>query len=248
MVQPFRLAFLVVFGAFLGCTPPAENLLKKGSSDLGSGITSASSVDVRGELRAQGSSLDTQTRIIVESYGSTIKTYAKKYGFDWRLILAVMKQESGFIPQAESERGASGLMQMMPYTSEEVGKVLEIEDMAHPMNNIRGGIFYLSKLYDFFEGADEPDRIRLTLAAYNAGPARVYDAQDVAAYFRDNPRKWQSVKDALPLLSKRYYTLHRNVWADERPRAGWFGESRQTIAYVDKVMGYYEDYRLALNQ
>lgn len=248
MVQPFRLAFLVVFGAFLGCTPPAENLLKKGSADLGSGITSASSVDVRGELRAQGSSLDAHTRIIMESYGSTIKMYAKKYGFDWRLILAVMKQESGFIPQAESERGASGLMQMMPYTSEEVGKVLEIEDMAHPMNNIRGGIFYLSKLYDFFEGADEPDRIRLTLAAYNAGPARVYDAQDVAAYFRDNPRKWQSVKDALPLLSKRYYTLHRNVWADERPRAGWFGESRQTIAYVDKVMGYYEDYRLALNQ
>jgi membrane-bound lytic murein transglycosylase F len=246
MVSPGKLAFLFVLGAFLGCTPPAENLLKKGSADLRSANESASPVDLRSE---QGvSSLDAQSRIIMESYGSTIRTYARKYGFDWRLILALMKQESRFIPQAESERGASGLMQMMPDTRDEVGKVLEIEDMAHPMNNIRGGIYYLSKLYDFFEGASEADRIRLTLAAYNAGPARVYDAQEVAAYFRDNPRKWQSVKDALPLLSKRYYTLHRNIWTDQRPRAGWFGESRQTIAYVDKVMGYYEEYRLVLNQ
>jgi membrane-bound lytic murein transglycosylase MltF len=248
MVLPVRLAFLIVLGALLGCTPPAENLLKKGSADLGSGTTNASTVDLRGERETGTSPLDAQSRIIMESYGSTIKTYARQYGFDWRLILALMKQESRFIPHAESERGASGLMQMMPYTREEVGKVLEIEDMAHPMNNIRGGIFYLSKLYDFFEGADEADRIRLTLAAYNAGPARIYDAQDIAAYFQDNPRKWQSVKDALPLLSKRYYTLHRNVWAGERPRAGWFGESRQTIAYVNRVMGYYEEYRLALNQ
>jgi membrane-bound lytic murein transglycosylase MltF len=246
MVPPVKWAFLFVLGAFLGCTPPAENLLKKGSADLRSENTSASLADLRNEQRL--SSLDAQSRIIMESYGATIKMYAKKYGFDWRLILALMKQESRFLPQAESERGASGLMQMMPYTREEVGKVLDIQDMAHPMNNIRGGIYYLSKLYDFFEGADEADRIRLTLAAYNAGPARVYDAQDVAAYFRDNPRRWQSVKDALPLLSKRYYTLHRNIWTDQRPRAGWFGESRQTIAYVDKVMGYYEDYRLAVNQ
>jgi membrane-bound lytic murein transglycosylase MltF len=248
MGLPGKMAFLLIIGALLGCTPPAENLLKKGSAGLGSDNLNASFADLRREPATDLSRLDTQSRIIMESYGSTIKSYARKYGFDWRLILALMKQESGFIPQAESERGASGLMQMMPYTREEVGKVLEIEDMAHPMNNIRGGIFYLSKLYDIFEGADEGDRIRLTLAAYNAGPARIYDAQDVAAYFRDNPRRWQSVRDALPLLSKRYYTLHRNVWADEHPRAGCFGEARQTIAYVNKVMDYYEGYRQAMIQ
>lgn len=247
MVSPVKMAFLIILGAFLGCTPPVDDLLKKGSSDLSSGGHAASSVDRGWDGSAGLPRLDSQTRMILESYGSTIRTYAGKYGFDWRLVLAVMRQESGFIPHAESERGASGLMQMMPYTSEEVGRVLQIEDMAHPQNNIRGGIFYLQKLYGFFEGADEPDRIRLALAAYNAGPARVYDAQDVAAYFRDNPRKWQSVKDALPLLSKRYYTLHRNVWADERPRAGWFGESRQTIAYVEKVMQYYEEYRVTFS-
>ncbi len=212
-----------------------------------SDMMSPSSVDDRSQVSASEPSLDPHTRIILESYGSTIKAYARKYGFDWRLILALMKQESGFIPQAESEKGASGLMQMMPYTSEEVGRVLNMEDMAHPRDNIRGGIFYLSKLYGLFEGADEPDRIRLTLAAYNAGVGRVYDAQDVAAYLHDNPRQWRSVRDALPLLSKRYYTLHMNVWPQDHPRSGWFGESRQTIAYVDKVMDYYEEYRQVLN-
>lgn len=192
--------------------------------------------------------IDLPTRKILESYGSTIKNYSKEYGLDWRLILAVMKQESRFSAEAESERGASGLMQIMPQTGEEVGRNLAIEDMAHPMNNIRGGIFYLSKLYDMFDGASDEDRVRLTLAAYNAGIGRIYDAQDLAAYLQDNPRRWQSVRDALPLLSKRYYTLHKRVWNQEKPRtAGWFGSSRQTLAYVDKVMGYYDEYKLALN-
>ena len=247
MAKPILTAFLVVLGGIWGCTPPAENLLKKNSDGLESSAMSSSPVEVRMSMEGQVPPVDPHTRIILESYGTTIKTYARKYGFDWRLILAVMKQESGFFPRAESEKGASGLMQMMPFTSEEVGRELEIEDMAHPMNNIRGGIFYLSRLYGLFEGTRENDRIRLALAAYNAGIGRVYDAQEMAAYFHDNPREWRSVRDALPLLSKRYYTLHKHVWTQERPKTGWFGESLQTIAYVDRVMGYYEEYRQLLN-
>jgi membrane-bound lytic murein transglycosylase F len=246
MEKPRYSAFLLVLVALLGCTPPSDNLLKKNSVDLGSTGLSSSSADLRSGSPAKPA-LDAQTRIILESYGSTIKAHANRYGLDWRLVLAVMKQESGFSPEAESEKGARGLMQMMPYTSEEVGRILEIEDMAHPMNNIKGGIFYLSRLYALFEGVEESDRIPLTLAAYNAGLGRVYDAQDLAAYFSDDPRRWQSVRDALPLLSKRYYTLHRNVWSGERPKAGWFGESRQTITYVDRVMEYYQEYRDVLS-
>lgn len=244
MEKARQVVVFIALAVIVGCTPPEESLLKKNTLNLAS-ESSGNSGSTRESANTQA--LDPATKNILGSYGSIIKGYSKTYGFDWRLILAIMKQESMFSESAESHKGASGLMQIMPTTSEEVGRVLQIEDMSHPMNNIRGGIYYLSKLYDLFEGAEESDRIRLTLAAYNAGVGRVYDAQELAAYFHDSPTEWQSVKDALPLLSKRYYTLHKNVWNQEKPRAGWFGNSRQTVAYVDKVMDYYDEYRVTLN-
>jgi membrane-bound lytic murein transglycosylase F len=133
-------------------------------------------------------------------------------------------------------------------TSDEVGRILDIKDMAHPKNNIHGGVYYLHRLYGLFETAEENERIKLAVAAYNAGPGRIYDAQELAAYLQDNPRSWEDVKEVLPLLSKRYYTLHENVWPDGRPKiAGWFGSSKETITYVDRVMGYYEEYKGVLN-
>jgi hypothetical protein len=51
----------------------------------------------------------------------------------------------------------------------------------------------------------------------------------------------------LPLLSKRFYTLHRSVWGQDRPKSGWFGNAAETVRYVDSVMEYYDDFRLALN-
>jgi membrane-bound lytic murein transglycosylase MltF len=230
-----------------GCTPFSENLARKPTDD-------PTTQDGRGDVSSAQTTeavpamtLDSTTRGIVKKYGPTIQRYADRYGFDWRLILAVMKQESRFAPQAQSHRGASGLMQIMPLTEEEVARVLDLQDLSHPANNIKGGIFYLKKLYDLFEGADQGDRLKLALAAYNAGVGRVYDAQEVAAYLHDNPTRWQAVRDALPLLSKRYYTLHRSVWNSDRPKSGWFGSSRQTVAYVASVLSYYDEYRLLLN-
>lgn len=241
-------AFLLfLFLGQLGCTSPAERFINKQEDWLVSQNSPKNYSFKRIPTQIDLQLLDPETKAILGSYGSTIQSVSNEYGLDWRLVLAVIKQESRFAVDAESHKGATGLMQMMPSTVEEVGRKLEIEDMAHPMNNIRGGIYYLKKLYDLFEGTDESDRIQLTLAAYNAGIGRVYDAQELAAYLKDNPTKWQSVRDALPLLSKRYYTLHKNIWLQEKPKAGWFGNSRQTVAYVDKVMEYYDDYRLVLN-
>jgi membrane-bound lytic murein transglycosylase MltF len=229
-----------------GCSPVSEGLVKRAQSDQNSkNSTSAGHYYYTQHLHASVSSAD---RLIIQSYAGVVKKYARQYGLDWRLVLAVMKVESRFSHEAESEMGAAGLMQIMPVTSDEVARVLDIEDMAHPMNNIHGGVYYLRKLYNLFDGAEEKDRIELTLAAYNAGVGRVYDAQVLAAYLHDDPRKWESIKEALPLLSKRYYTLHRSVWDQDRPKiAGWFGNSRQTVNYVDRVMESYENYRNVLN-
>jgi soluble lytic murein transglycosylase-like protein len=198
-------------------------------------------------IETTGDPLDPRSSATIQKYGSTIKRYAETYGLDWRLILAVMRQESQFLPDARSVKGATGFMQIMPLTGEEVSRSLSIEDLDTPRDNIRGGIYYLRKLYDLFAGADEADRIKLALAAYNAGISRVYDAQELAAYLHDNPARWESIKDALPFLSKRFSTLHQSVWQQDKPKSGWFGSSRQTVAYVENIMEYYDYYRVALN-
>ncbi|HCV41929.1 MAG TPA: hypothetical protein DGH68_00475 [Bacteroidetes bacterium] len=224
-----------------GCSPVSESLVKKAQLNQNSQSSVVTTPSVLSSLPEAASGSD---RLMIQSYGGVVRKYSHQYGLDWRLVLAVMKAESRFSQNAESGKGASGLMQIMPLTSDEVGRVLDIEDMAHPMNNIHGGVYYLRKLYNLFDGSEEQDRIRLTLAAYNAGVGRIYDAQVLAAYLNDNPRKWESIKEALPLLSKRYYTLHRNVWDQDRPKiAGWFGSSKETIAYVDRVMEYYQEYK-----
>jgi membrane-bound lytic murein transglycosylase F len=187
-------------------------------------------------------------RLVLQSYGSVLRRFSEKYGLDWRLGLAVMKAESRFLVTAESHKGARGLMQIMPRTGDELSKALEIKNITHPKDNIHGGVYYLSKLCGMFDQSEGDDRIRLALAAYNAGVGRVYDAQDLAAYLKDDPSSWTGVKGALPLLSKRYYTLHRNVWEDGEPRiAGWFGNSIETLTYVERVMAYYEEYKVLLN-
>ena len=135
----------------------------------------------------------------------------------------------------------------MPGTSEEIARDLSIDDLSHPNNNIRCGVYYMRQLYGLFEGAPESDRIKLTLAAYNAGIGRIYDAQELAAYLHEDPLAWESIRDMLPLLSRRYESLHRSVWDGEKPKAGYFGNARETVKYVESVMAHYDDYRLMLN-
>jgi membrane-bound lytic murein transglycosylase F len=236
------LTFVVTM--FCGCTPFGEDVLRKGSSAStpagGTGVAQTEPVPAQ-------TLVDPTTREILRAYGPTIRQYAAHYGFDWRLILATMKQESRFSSSAESHRGASGLMQIMPTTSEEVARALDVDNLSHPENNIRGGIYYLRELYDLFRGAEEGDRIKLTLAAYNAGAGRIYDAQEIAAYLHENPMEWESIKDALPLLSRRHGSLHKGIWNASKPRTGWFGNSRETISYVESVMNHYDEYRLMFN-
>ncbi|MGA9118686.1 MAG: transglycosylase SLT domain-containing protein [Bacteroidota bacterium] len=191
--------------------------------------------------------VDPSTERCIRDYGPAIKSYAERYRVDWRFVLAIMKQESRYSCNAQSVRGAAGLMQLMPGTGEELARKLNLQDLLPPAHNIQAGIFYLRKLYRLFDGAGEVDRLKLTLAAYNAGFSRVRDAQELAVYLDDEPLQWQAVKNALPLLSKQFYTLHRSVWGQDKPRSGWFGNSRETIRYVDSVMDYYDEFKLALN-
>jgi len=189
---------------------------------------------------------------VLDSYEETIKLYANRYGFDWRLILAVMNQESRFRTQAVSHRGAFGLMQIMPVTGEEVSSELGMESIRLPEDNIAGGVYYLWRMHTMFNPVDsdesnneerEFDRLRLALAAYNGGPTRIRDAQRLARYLNLDPYKWEIIRDILPMLSRRYSTLHSFVWENDRPTGGYFEGYNETLNYVDRTVEYYAYYR-----
>ena len=97
-------------------------------------------------------------------YGQFIRTAAERYSLDPELIRAIIKVESSFNPFAVSEKGAMGLMQLMPGTAEE----MHVREPFEASDNIMGGSRYLRKMLNLFEGD-----LRLGLAAYNAGPNKV---------------------------------------------------------------------------
>ncbi len=239
------LLLLLFFLILPGCTPVDESVVKR--ADVGGAEAPRLSTAELIPDSDPGLDLDPDLRSFLRDHGTTVKRQAARYGFDWRLILAMVRQESRFTSEAVSNKGAAGLMQLMPSTGEEVARRLSLDDVEHPEDNIKGGVYYLKTLYGLFAGVDEPDRTKLALAAYNAGIGRIYDAQEIAAYMNENPARWNAVKDALPFLSKRFYTLHRNVWDQDRPKSGWFGNSRETVQYVDNVIQTYDELRMLLN-
>lgn len=192
--------------------------------------------------------LDNKSLVILNKYGSTIHKYAQQYGMDWRLVMAVMKVESRFNHNAESYKGAKGFMQIMPTTQMELADRMGVDSvfLDGPHGNIQGGIFYLASLYQQYKGLglSEENQLKFTLAAYNAGPGRISDAQKMAEYVNDDPKEWKSIKNSLSLLSKKYSSLHRFVWDERKPTSGYFKGWKQTSNYVETVLAYYDDYKM----
>jgi membrane-bound lytic murein transglycosylase F len=180
----------------------------------------------------------------IQKYGPIIRKYSEKYDLDWRLVLAVIRQESSFKPNAQSRKGAYGLMQIMPGTQAELMKKLGVPEARSPYYNIKAGMYHLKSLYRYFEDAPGRDRRDLALAAYNAGLSRIKDAQDIVTYLGGDPDAWQDVAPALKLLSSDNQTLHARVWPSGRPNGGTFKGSAETIGYVENIEEYYEGYRL----
>ena len=111
------------------------------------------------------------TKVYKLEYTEYIKKYAKEYNVDEYLIYAIIKAESNFEPNAESHRGAKGLMQLMYSTAEDISKRIGIElnedNILEPDININLGTKYISMLIQKYNNTN------LALAAYNAGSGNV---------------------------------------------------------------------------
>ena len=111
-------------------------------------------------------------------YQETVEKYARKHRIDSSLVASVINKESKFKNEAESHRGALGLMQLMPDTAkwiaEEINeKDFTLEKLQDPETNIRFGIWYLTSLKQEFKNNEV-----LMLAAYNAGRGTVHEWMD----------------------------------------------------------------------
>jgi soluble lytic murein transglycosylase-like protein len=115
---------------------------------------------------------------------------ANYYNVSFPLIKAIIKVESDFNPMAISEKGAMGLMQIMPFNFKE----LSIRDPFDPWENIMGGVLYFKNMLNKFNG-----NLSLSLAAYNAGPNAVDKYGSIPPY----PETINYVEKVL-----KYYSLY----------------------------------------
>lgn len=149
---------------------------------------------------------------VISRYDNLIKKHASAIGWDWRLIAAVIYNESQFNNEASSHKGAQGLMQILSskYTYEEV---------SDPDRNLEIGTRYLRRLQKMYSrlAANETECLKFTLAAYNVGEGKVQRCIDEAREKGLDASRWASVSTMLP-------------------------EGHHTKKYVENVLDTYRDY------
>ena len=126
-------------------------------------------------------------------YDDLIREESNRHGLDFGLLKAVIHAESAFNPNAISHKGARGLMQLMPGTAREVG----VKNVFDPRQNIRGGARYLKWMMNRYD-----DDLKLSLAAYNAGPSAVDKMGGVPPY-----RETQRYVDRVLRLMRGYNSM-----------------------------------------
>lgn len=132
-----------------------------------------------------------------------ISSTARKYGVDPNLIKAIIMTESAFNPNARSDVGAQGLMQLMPPTARSLG----VRNSLDPAQNIEGGTKYIAQMLRMFKGD-----VRKALWAYNAGPGNAKKGRlpdETKAYIPRVMRFYNALR-GVPQTSTRRTPVRRN--------------------------------------
>ena len=167
------------------------------------------------------------------------KVEEKKIGWDWRLLASLIYQESRFKLDLESEKGAFGLMQLMPVVMERynIGYDATVEEQLDAGAQL---LHYLEKCLDD-KVADSVERVKFVLAAYNSGLGHVYDAQRLASKYGKYPDVWDNNVDYFILnkSKKQYYN-------DTCCKAGYL-RGTETYRFVEEVLDRYHQYQATYN-
>jgi len=153
------------------------------------------------------------------------RQYGQLYNFDALMIAAQGYQESKLDQSARSQRGAVGIMQLLPSTAAD--KSVGITGIEHdPEKNIHAGVKYMRLLVDKYlndPALDDKNRTLMAFAAYNAGPG--------------NLRKFRKLAQESG--------LDPNIWFGNVEHAAADIVGRETVQYVANIYKYYVAYRLA---
>ncbi|MBX9852041.1 MAG: transporter substrate-binding domain-containing protein [Cytophagaceae bacterium] len=176
----------------------------------------------------------------ISPYDRLIIKHAKEIGWDWRLLAALIYQESNFNPNAKSWAGACGLMQLMPATAANFGAT-NLED---PTQSIEAGTKYLKWLEKYWEKKvpNKKERLKFIMASYNVGQEHVADAQRLAGKYNRNPEVWDNnVAYFIVQKSKHKYCTDPVVK---------YGYCRGTepFEYVNNILERYEHYKKLIRE
>lgn len=166
-------------------------------------------------------------------YDKILKKYGKEYGIDWRLVAALIYNESKFNVNAISSKGAFGIIQIMPETAEMYGITAQspIDEQIKVSFKILNN--YKITLKQFFK--NEKDLYKAMIASYNLGLGHILDAINLAIKYDGEIYNWEQVsKWLLNKAQKKYYS-------DPIVRNGYcYG--RLTVYFVNIVFDTYENY------
>jgi membrane-bound lytic murein transglycosylase F len=171
----------------------------------------------------------------ISDYDDLFKEKAKLIDWDWRLLSALISQESNFDPKAQSWVGAFGLMQLMP----ETGYRYDVDSLSSPIENVDAGVRHLKylkgKLNEIL--VDKTDELKFLLASYNVGIGHVLDARRLAEKNGKNPDQWKGSVD--------YYLLNKSkpeFFNDPVVKYGYC-RGAEPYQYVIKILERYNNYQ-----
>jgi hypothetical protein len=203
--------FDLATGVRIATPPPAPLVKRSGSGPVTSKNLKYS--NSRKPLTQTTSMSWTGTMSGFTTGDATIDSYildsGRRNSVDPLLLYSIMHQESTFKPRAMSNKGARGLMQLMPGTAQRFG----VTSIWDPKQNIEGGTRYVRFLLDMFNGD-----VKLALAGYNAGEGavmkygfRIPPYSETQEYVRRISKRYDLIRD--PLAFQYANTLTRNQLA-----------------------------------
>jgi membrane-bound lytic murein transglycosylase MltF len=160
----------------------------------------------------------------LQEIAKVFRQYGEEFNFDWLMLAAQGFQESGLQQDRRSPAGAVGIMQIKPSTASDPR--IGVSDVTTIDNNVLAGAKYLRFIADRYfdgDGINSLNQWLLSLAAYNAGPARVARLRREAADNGYDPNLWF---DNVEIIAAR--------------RIG-----RETVTYVANIFKYFVGYQIA---
>jgi membrane-bound lytic murein transglycosylase F len=176
----------------------------------------------------------------ISDFDKKIQARANEIGWDWRLMSALIFQESKFNPKSKSWVGALGLMQIMPRTAKQFVRFKSKKVLFNPELNLQVGSQYLAWIEKYFfkdSSIAKAEKQKFIIASYNCGMGHVADARALALKHGLDPNVWKNNVEKM-ILAKSQPMYYK----DKVCKHGYC-RGVETVQYVENILSYYNEYK-----